>query len=485
MSNYTGNSIVDYLKNQGQASDYSSRTALAGQYGIQGYQGTAEQNTQLLGMLRGGNQPTTPLQKKYDELISSFGEIKTPDIPMPTGDTTGVNGMIAYYQSQMEQERKAAEDYRTQMEAQQATQQEQTQSWLDKLTGSKSPSEVKADEFANIGVKPTDYFTQNAADIAELDALSKDYNAAVATRDEQIAKATGVPGQDLNFMNNQIAQIERNAAPRLNQMSADINSKAAIMEAKSNRWTEAQNYVNQAVSDYTADLKWNFDMYNAIYDQNQDIIDRLDTKYQNALSESKDSAEKAWTLALNEQTEVGNLMIQNPQAGIQIGDSLATAQQKVARTPKAEKPDIFGSAETGYQQLVYNPTTNSYDIQPVSGGAGGTGLSLSLQSDFNDDLASISDYSDRETALKVLNNKKSALISKYKEENYNKLLAEVDRIFPPPVPEVKKQPSIPAVAEAGKKTGGVIKKLFTSELLGEGLLKGGQAVSSFWQGLFQ
>lgn len=49
---YTGPSIVDYLNSTGQASDFKSRSVLAQQKGIQNYSGTAEQNTQLLGILR-------------------------------------------------------------------------------------------------------------------------------------------------------------------------------------------------------------------------------------------------------------------------------------------------------------------------------------------------------------------------------------------------------------------------------------------------
>lgn len=45
---YTGNSIVDALKSGGQASDFASRSKLAQTYGIQGYTGTADQNTALL-----------------------------------------------------------------------------------------------------------------------------------------------------------------------------------------------------------------------------------------------------------------------------------------------------------------------------------------------------------------------------------------------------------------------------------------------------
>ena len=56
---YTGSSIVDYLKSIGQDSSYAARSALAAQYGISNYTGTAAQNTQLLGML---NKPPTDTQ---------------------------------------------------------------------------------------------------------------------------------------------------------------------------------------------------------------------------------------------------------------------------------------------------------------------------------------------------------------------------------------------------------------------------------------
>jgi N-acetylmuramoyl-L-alanine amidase len=46
-------SIVDYLKSQNQPSDFESRRRLAAQYGIAPYTGSAEQNTRLLGILRG------------------------------------------------------------------------------------------------------------------------------------------------------------------------------------------------------------------------------------------------------------------------------------------------------------------------------------------------------------------------------------------------------------------------------------------------
>ena len=56
---YTGPSIVDYLKSVGQPSDFAHRAALAQQQGIANYTGSADQNTQLLNILRGGGGTTS------------------------------------------------------------------------------------------------------------------------------------------------------------------------------------------------------------------------------------------------------------------------------------------------------------------------------------------------------------------------------------------------------------------------------------------
>jgi hypothetical protein len=49
---YTGNSIVDYLKSIGQDGSYSARAKKAAEMGIKNYAGTAEQNTQMLNVLK-------------------------------------------------------------------------------------------------------------------------------------------------------------------------------------------------------------------------------------------------------------------------------------------------------------------------------------------------------------------------------------------------------------------------------------------------
>lgn len=97
-STYGGPSIVDYLKTVGQPSDYGSRSRLAEQYGIQGYMGTAAQNTQLLNLLRQNSQgsqgsaeapKTAPSADEVaNSLLSRTGMNEEAPAPATTPETT-------------------------------------------------------------------------------------------------------------------------------------------------------------------------------------------------------------------------------------------------------------------------------------------------------------------------------------------------------------------------------------------------------------
>lgn len=62
--NQTTGSIVTYLNSIGADSSYGARAKLAQANGIRNYSGTAAQNTQLLGILRGGAKPAAPSRPK-------------------------------------------------------------------------------------------------------------------------------------------------------------------------------------------------------------------------------------------------------------------------------------------------------------------------------------------------------------------------------------------------------------------------------------
>lgn len=97
-SPYTGPSIVDYLSSAGVPSDFSNRAKLAQQAGIQNYQGTAEQNTQLLNILRSGAQNVTEPQIQTAPLVLDASRpISSDEIA-----TSGTLGELLNERSQIE-----------------------------------------------------------------------------------------------------------------------------------------------------------------------------------------------------------------------------------------------------------------------------------------------------------------------------------------------------------------------------------------------
>jgi hypothetical protein len=81
-------SIVDYLKSIGQPSDFTSRKLLAEQYGIKNYVGSAEQNIQLLNLLRSGAKPGQVSPSTTTSPTTSAATI-SPSMPTaPSAPTT-------------------------------------------------------------------------------------------------------------------------------------------------------------------------------------------------------------------------------------------------------------------------------------------------------------------------------------------------------------------------------------------------------------
>lgn len=291
--------------------------------------------------------------------VKDINQTGTPTLPSTTpsnGSTTGIGALTDYYKSLFDTATKQASDAQTQRDQALTQQKQQTSGFLSNLMNAKSASQTRSDAQAQTGIDPNSYFAEEKAKITELGSLNEEYNSFKAQVDQQKAalqsQGRGIP---IDLLNNQAAQIDRNAAPRLNLMSANINSKAATLQASQGMFSEASKYVEQAVTDATADLKFNADMYKTFYDQNQSIIDSLDNKYKEALTTATTTAQNAYTLALNEKKSVGELMI-NPDyagAGITITDSLQQAQTK-ASAYVANNPNLDTQLKKAQIAKIYS-----------------------------------------------------------------------------------------------------------------------------------
>lgn len=254
---------------------------------------------------------------------------KEPTVVSPSGATAASAGATTFYdnyQKQLEEQTKQAEAAYKSTQTEVSTQQT---SWLQKLMGMQTPSEAKSSAESQVGYPQTEYFASQKARIAELDKMSEEYNNIVARRDAEVARVEGLGGgASIDFVKGQTSEITRKYAPELNRMSAQMNAKAAVMEAERGLFSEAQNYIKDAVTAATADVKYNLDMFTTFYNMNQDKIDRLDTQYKDALDREYQNRKDEYEKTMEEKKLVGELLLNYPNSGISINDSIEDAYRK-------------------------------------------------------------------------------------------------------------------------------------------------------------
>lgn len=271
--------------------------------------------------------PKTTIPTDASMIQSPYQSYVAPTTTTPAfGDinfaTAGTAGLQSQMQMQME------EYYRKQREQQEAYNQQEKgrlQSFMDSLI---SPQDAKEQAWQDTGIDVSKHFAEQEKGFKEIESLTNQYNKLIEAKDSQIA-ATQDRMASMNFINNQTAQIERNAAPQLTRLSADINAKAAVLQALQGNFAEAQKYVNQAVEDATSINKYNYDIYKANYDMNKDNFDRLGDIYTSAYEAKMNLLGMEYERAYQEKTQIAELLLKYPSSGIDIyGDDLMTAYKK-------------------------------------------------------------------------------------------------------------------------------------------------------------
>lgn len=259
--------------------------------------------------------------------VTTMGGVNMPTVNAGAGNIFNALASTAGTSSYIETQQKIAEERQRQIEAQQKALQTSTQPLLERLLGSKSPTGARADATEDSGI--AELRAQKLAKIAEIESLTQEYNATKAAMEAQIAQSYDKLGSN-NFINNQIAQIQRNAAPKLNMLSANINAKAATLQVLQGDIAAAQDAINQAVQDATAEFKYNYDVFSMFYEMNRDILTSLDAPYQQAYESALEFSRVQYEQQLNEKTMVGEMMIDPALrgSGILITDTYEEALTK-------------------------------------------------------------------------------------------------------------------------------------------------------------
>lgn len=308
---------------------------------------------------------TTPPTNVAD--VKQTAPFVIPTSKIQTGNTTSVSGLISYNNSLI----KSIEEQQKQAQETQTT---QTAPWFQRLLSSSSPEETRKSAQETTGLNVAEYFGAQKAALDELKTLNESYNNEVAKRDEEIRiLQENAEGRLDSGISQEVSRIENRYAVRLNQISSNINTKAAIYEAEQGRFNEAQQYINQAVQDATAETRYNMEMFQTFYQINQDVIDSLDSKYQDAFKNAMMLSERAY-----EQDYKNKLRQISAAAGMpgNSGYNLFTTSQLNTGANKAGLDlETFSGLDYEVKNFFVNtsPTTVSGYMDIINSANDGTG----------------------------------------------------------------------------------------------------------------
>jgi len=260
------------------------------------------------------------------------GGATLPDTSLANSTNAGSKVVVANAEKQLAQEQ--ADFTARQIETEKARQKESQSGLLSIFSNRQSRQDVTAQQESRFGVDTQLYLADRKRVTAEQDSLQNEYALAVNNLEEQKSALEGQGrGIPLSLLNNQAAQMERNAAPKLNRLSAQINAKSAEGARLDGNFQLAQSLIQKSVDNILADQKDEIDIRMEFYKQNLESFDRISGIYKDAYLSNIKTLEKKYDQDREDKSSIGTLMI-NPDyagAGILVTDSLEEAQTKASQ----------------------------------------------------------------------------------------------------------------------------------------------------------
>lgn len=245
--------------------------------------------------------------------------------------------------------------------------------------------------------------------------------------DRARAQLANVPTYIIDRQEN---QINREYASQKAYKAAELGGEAALLKAYSGNLTEARNLANDAVNAYTYDIQQKRADFDSLYNIYGDWIASLDKEQKSILDNARTEAIRQEDNAKKDAAQVMEWALKYPNAGIKITDTLAKANEKAMAVAPTEKPSIFGSAEGGYYQQVYNPTTGKWETQQVMAGTGGgiSGLTQSGKEGLASELVEVQKYTDKETAQADFDKLKDSYLVQYGQAGVDKIQESINKL---------------------------------------------------------
>jgi hypothetical protein len=278
----------------------------------------------LSGSFTSGSAPTTA-----SNISMGTPKVNIPDIPYSSPNISNAKAELEASEKQIENEIKVLSE-REQLE-------QENRSILDELLSRRRDP-------VNVRKEMENYFGIQAQQ-AKVASLSKDLNALVAAKDQQVAAILNSPYGVMDFTNNRVAQIERNAAPQINKLSADIKFETALL-------TQKYEFVQQAVDDYFREEDRQLNLFGMYMEQNEKTIARLDIKEQNALNQAFELKKIQLYEEKEMRMKMADYAFKYPQAGIDWqNDNPMDVQRKLMRAGVGEVVTA-GESMSGVEDIL-------------------------------------------------------------------------------------------------------------------------------------
>ncbi|HOI97972.1 MAG TPA: hypothetical protein PLA19_05745, partial [Candidatus Pacearchaeota archaeon] len=200
------------------------------------------------------------------------------------------------------------------------------------------------------------------------ESLQKQYTDLVSQRDQELLGLEQNAGFSKSYLNKELTYAEQKWNLRLSAQAGIINTKAAIMKLKDENYTMANQYINQAVTNATAELKLQYDRYDKLRQDNKDLFDDLGDDYRTVYATSEKKALMDYQTAQNEKTQIGNMMLDYPDApwtansmSLSLGEAaqIAAQSQKYQLELQSQQADI---SKTYYDMMPEKMAETSGDI---------------------------------------------------------------------------------------------------------------------------
>lgn len=268
---------------------------------------------------------------------------KEPDTSLVFSDLAGMKTGYDLMEKKIAEDQKRIEEGK-----------KQEDSWLNKIIGAKTSEEVAQDTASEIGFSTSEYLTQRKTDIAEMESLQKQYQSLTEQRDQELLGLEQNAGFSKSYLNKELTYAEQKWNLRLSAQAGIINTKAAIMKLKDENYTMANQYINQAVTNATAELKLQYDRYDKLRQDNKDLFDDLGDDYRTVYATSEKKALMDYQTAQNEKTQIGNMMLDYPDApwtansmSLSLGEAaqIAAQSQKYQLEKQQQQADIYKSTQ--------------------------------------------------------------------------------------------------------------------------------------------